>query len=83
MLIFKQKTNLIPQFLLQILHFKESRNLIGQENFQTRTGILPGIKLAMGSQELKNFHIESFLGKGNYKDFVKKFKLSYFMVFFN
>ena len=36
----------------------------------------------MGSQELKNFQIESFLGKGNLKDFVKKFKLSNFMVFF-
>ena len=29
---FKQKINLIPQVSLQILHFKESWNPIGQEH---------------------------------------------------
>ena len=33
MFIHKQKINLIPQFFLEVLHFKESCNLIGQEYF--------------------------------------------------
>ena len=33
MFICKQKINLIPQFVSQILHFKESYNLIGREHF--------------------------------------------------
>ena len=31
MFIYMQKMNVIPDFLLDILHFKESCNLIGQE----------------------------------------------------
>ena len=30
----KQKINLTSQIFLEILHFKESRNLIGQEQFK-------------------------------------------------
>ena len=31
--IHKQKLNLIRHFFLEVLHFKESCNLIGQEHF--------------------------------------------------
>ena len=33
MFIYAQKINLISLFFLEILHFKESCNLIGGENF--------------------------------------------------
>ena len=57
MFIHKQKINLIPKFFLEMLHFKESCNLTGLERFgcnsRTRILILPDMRLAMVSQELK------------------------------
>ena len=35
MFIYIQKIILVPQFFFEILHFKESFNLIGQEHFDT------------------------------------------------
>ena len=33
MFIYVEKVKLFPRFFLEILHFKESYNLIGQEHF--------------------------------------------------
>ena len=43
MFICMQKTNFIIHFILEILHFKESCNLIGCSNLRTR--ILPDMRL--------------------------------------
>ena len=53
MLICKQKINLIPQFFLEILHLRESWNLIDQEHFgnNSRTRILSDMTFAMESQD--------------------------------
>ena len=35
MFIYMQKISLVANFFLEILHFKESYNLTGQEHFDT------------------------------------------------
>ena len=67
-----QKTNFIIHFILEILHFKESYNLIGCSNLRTR--ILPDMRLVVKYQQQyinnNSFHFRLFPRK--FKDKISK-----------
>ena len=70
--ICMQKTNFIIHFILEILHFKESYNLIGCSNLRTR--ILPDMRLVVKYQQQyinnNSFHFRLFPRK--FKDKISK-----------
>ena len=72
MFICMQKTNFIIHFILEILHFKESYNLIGCSNLRTR--ILPDMRLVVKYQQQyinnNSFHFRLFPRK--FKDKISK-----------
>ena len=60
MFIHKQKINLIPQFFLEILHFKESCSLTGQEHFGFLLQNKNFVRYEVGSETSKIFILHCF-----------------------